>query len=122
VLGCFKLKEMVSILKIMKKDVPPTTSLPQGIYTLQDNGLRCFVPPCFSWDVLDSNGQLIAKVSDVDFSYLQGSSDIQELQVSLANEGLRVRGYTIPLPESDGVRQAVRFIVESLEDNYRHRQ
>jgi hypothetical protein len=101
----------------MKKDVPLSTSLSNGIYTIQDNGLRCFVPPCFSWNVLDTNGQLIAQVSDVDFSHLQSTSDIQDLQVCLTNEGLHVRGYTVPLIESDGVRQAIKFIVESLEGN-----
>ena len=99
----------------MKKDAPVTTSVPNGIYTLRDNGLRCFVSPCFSWDVLNSNSQLIATVSDIDFSSLQDSSNIQELQLLLAGKGLRVRGYTIPLAESDGVRQAVRFVVEGLE-------
>jgi hypothetical protein len=101
----------------MKKDVPLATSLPNGIYTIQDNGLRCFVPPCFSWNVLNTNGQLIAQVSDVDLSHLQTTSDIQELQACLTNEGLHVRGYTVPLVESDGVRQAIKFIVESLEGN-----
>jgi hypothetical protein len=116
-LGCVKLKETVSILKTMKEEVHLAISLPNGIYTLQDNGLRCFLPPCFSWNVLDSNGQLIAQVSDIDFSYLKRSSDIQDLQVSLANQGLHVRGYTVPLSENDGVRQAVKFVVESLEGN-----
>lgn len=116
-LGCVKLRKIIRNLRTMKKDAFFTTSLSQGIYTLRDNGLRCFIPPCFSWDVFDSNGQLITRVSDLDFSCLQGSSDIQELQVSLANEGLRVKGYAVSLTESDGVRQAVTFIVESLEDN-----
>jgi hypothetical protein len=101
----------------MKQNVPLATSLPIGTYTIQDNGLRCFVPPCFSWNVLNTNGQLIAQVSDVDFSHLQSTSDIQELQECLINEGLYVRGYTVPLVESDGVRQAIKFIVESLEGN-----
>lgn len=108
------------LTKIMIKKNVPFTSLPHGIYTLKDNGLRCFVSPCFSWDVLNNNGQLIAKVSDVDFSRLQDSST--EIEVLLVNEGLRVIGYAVPLPESDGVHQAVRFIVERLEGNYLHRQ
>jgi hypothetical protein len=103
----------------MKKDLPLATSLPDGTYTLQDNGLRCFIPPCFSWDVLDSTGQLIATVSDLDFSSLQGSSDIQELQIPLANEGLHVRGYAMPLSESSGARPAIKFVVESIEGDYR---
>lgn len=67
--------------------------------------------------MLDTSGQLIAQVSDMDFSYLQRSSDLQDLQASLANQGLHIRGYTVPLFESDGVRQAVTFVVESLEGN-----
>jgi hypothetical protein len=99
----------------MKEDAPITISIPRGIYTLQDNGLRCFVPPCFSWNVINKTGQLVATVSDVDISCLEGFSGLQQAQASLANEGLLVRGYSIPLPETDGVRQAIRFVVVELE-------
>jgi hypothetical protein len=92
-----------------------TTSILKGIYTLQDNGLRCFVSPCFSWNVLDRNGQLVATVSEVDVSSLEGCADLNQIRASLANEGLLVHGHSIFLLESDGVRQAVRFVVEGLE-------
>jgi hypothetical protein len=106
----------------MKKDVPLATSLPNGIYTIQDNGLRCFVPPCFSWNVFDTNNKLIAQVSDIDFSFLQSTFDLEGLQVCLVNKGLKVRGYTVSGVESDGVRQAIKFIVESLENSHRQRK
>jgi hypothetical protein len=106
----------------MRKEIPLATSLPNGIYTIQDNGVRCFIPPCFSWNVFDTNGQLIAQVSDIDFSFSTAKADPEELQACLSNEGLKVRGYTVPGVESDGVRQAIKFIVESLENIHRQRK
>lgn len=103
----------------MKKDASLVTSLPNGIYTIQDNGMRCFVPPCFSWDVFDTNGRLIAQVSDIDLSLFKTKIDLEKLQASLANEGLKVRGYTVPGVESDGVNRSLKFIVESLENNFK---
>jgi hypothetical protein len=99
----------------MTENILLKTSLPEGIYTIQDNGLRCFVPPCFSWNVLDKDGQLITTVSDIDISSLEGFFDLKIIQASLANKGLLVRGHSILLPESDGVRQAVGFVVDGLE-------
>ena len=38
-------------------------------FILCDNGLRCFVPPCFSWDVYcASHRKLVGKASVVVFS------------------------------------------------------
>lgn len=100
----------------MKKDIPLTSSLPNGTYIIHDNGLRCFVPPCFSWDVSDLNGRLVAKVSDIDFARVSADSD--EMKACLSSEGLTVSGYTIPGNESDGVRQAIIFVVQRVEKSY----
>jgi len=99
----------------MTETISHLNSLPKGLYTIQDNGIRCFVPPCFSWNVLDHNGQLVTTVSEVDISSLGGSIDKSIIQASLVGKGLCVTGYSIPLPESNGVRQGIRFVAERLE-------
>lgn len=37
-----------------------------GPFWLQDNGLRCLVEPCPSWDVLDAAGQVVDRVSRIE--------------------------------------------------------
>ena len=30
-----------------------------------DNGLRCLVPPCYSWNLVTSDGRIIDKVAEI---------------------------------------------------------
>lgn len=101
----------------MKSSLPIADMLPSEVYTIKDNGIRCFVPPCFSWNVFDVTGKLVAQVSDVVYSSAPEKGDPKLLKLCFEKNGLRVRGYTLPGPKSDGARQAIKFIVQSVEAN-----
>jgi hypothetical protein len=32
---------------------------------IRDNGIRCFMPPCFNFDLVDASGNVVATVSQV---------------------------------------------------------
>lgn len=35
---------------------------------IKDNGLRCFIPPCFMYDLQDNHGRVIQTVSEISIS------------------------------------------------------
>jgi hypothetical protein len=37
--------------------------------TFRDNGIRSFIPPCFCFDVVDSNGSIVATVSQIEVGF-----------------------------------------------------
>jgi len=62
-------------------------------YILCDNGIRCFVTPCFSWDVCSiETGELIESISLLDVS-----SEIADMTVEqFMNKPHYVKGYITP--------------------------
>ncbi len=49
------------------------------LYLLEDNGLRCFKPPCFSWNVTDVNTGVLTEVSRISFSDSNFAEPYEEL-------------------------------------------
>lgn len=84
------------------------------VYLIKDNGLRCFMPPCFSWDIIDLNGELVGTVSDIDLSRVSIEIDKSRVQKKLYSLGLKVKGYTKVLKVFDGNRQGIAFIVLAI--------
>ncbi|HMN30769.1 MAG TPA: hypothetical protein PKE45_21630 [Caldilineaceae bacterium] len=92
----------------------------EKIYLVRDNGLRCFVAPCFSWDIVDGDSQKVSVASALDLSKL-GLSAEQTAQVmgALTKGQLHVKGYLVgyevkisdDLPPSEGIRFVVVQIV-----------
>ena len=91
---------------------------------IRDNGLTCFIPPCFKWDLLtaDDSGDKIATVSEINLSMLElNESREREVKVILSRVGLHVTGYTkvVTSPEwhEDGVMLVVVNILGSTKVN-----
>jgi hypothetical protein len=40
-------------------------------YRVRHNGLTCFIPPCFCWDLFDFEWRFQETISDIDLSQLQ---------------------------------------------------
>lgn len=40
-------------------------------YRVRHNGLTCFIPPCFCWDLFDCEWNFQETISDMDLSQLQ---------------------------------------------------
>lgn len=47
-------------------------------YIIRDNGIRCFVPPCFSWDVIAVPSCEASSASDIDLSLLGLSQEDED--------------------------------------------
>ncbi len=45
-------------------------------YRVRDNGIRCFVPPCFSWDAVSSEDGTLTKVSRILYRGQPADDDI----------------------------------------------
>jgi hypothetical protein len=69
------------------------------------------MPPCFSWDITDLNGQLLGTVSDIDISRVSMDFSKRRIENALYGQGLKVKGYTEDLKVSDENRQGMVFIV-----------
>jgi len=91
-------------------------------HLLRDNGIRCFVPPCFSWDVIDPRSMTtIAVASEVDYQQLKLSEqDLADTLAALARGELILRGYLSYLPSTEptgerGIRFTIIQIVRSIK-------
>lgn len=80
------------------------------VATLTDNGLRCFVPPCFQWDVIDENGIKVASVSSIKIA---GDFATGVDWQAIVSNGLKVIGRLEEYRVENGA-DGVVFIVESL--------
>lgn len=53
-----------------------------GPVIIRDNGLTSFVPPCFHWELISPDGQVVAEVSDLDVStVLENTEEIVKSQL-----------------------------------------
>lgn len=78
-------------------------------YYVVDNGLRCLVPPCEQWDILDEQGRLLTRVSSV--------QDTNSRPFDVSNKVL-VSGKLVEYEVLEGPNKGVRsrrLIVESTE-------
>jgi hypothetical protein len=89
-------------------------------YLLRDNGIRSFVPPSFSWDVIDPRSmKTIAVASELDYEHLGLSGQaLSEIVASVERGELVVRGDLSYLPATEptgerGVRFTITQIVRS---------
>jgi hypothetical protein len=94
------------------------------LYRVRDNGLRCFVPPCFSWDVIDIESNESSTASDLDLSPLGvEGEEARQLHAALVEGEHRVRGHLQPyivagggaIPESEGMRLVVTEVVGPVQ-------
>ncbi len=89
------------------------------IYIVRDNGLRCFAPPCFSWDIVDVDSQNVNIVSDLDVSKLGFSAEQADQVMESFNKGLlKVKGYMVEYEvkasEDLPPRRGIRFVVVQI--------
>jgi hypothetical protein len=89
-------------------------------YLLRDNGLRCFVPPCFSWDVVELTTGTLTTASDVELDAVVGEgAEGEQLQQRLAEGPHHVKGHFVPyqvggsgaIPAAEGVRFVVTQMI-----------
>lgn len=78
--------------------------------TIVDNGLRCFVPPCFQWDILRESGEKIATASKVEIS---SEAKISYDWQFIVSENLQVIG-KIQEYRADNGASGIAFIIERL--------
>jgi hypothetical protein len=81
--------------------------------TLVDNGLRCFVSPCFQWDVVDEGGEKLASVSFIDTP--SGLAEGYDWQAIVLN-GLKVSGQFEDY-RGEGAAAGLAFIVEKITED-----
>lgn len=91
-----------------------------GTVTVHDNGLRCFVPPCFCWELYTSKGTLVKTVSDIVFSpeIEIGNKEKEEILTRLKNGDFAAVGsveeyFVSPVPNVSPAK-GLRFIVEEV--------
>lgn len=91
----------------------------ERIYSIRDNGLRCFISPCFSWDIVDVEARSVYTASALDVSKL-GLSTEQEKQVitSLTKGQFNVAGYMVDdeveLSDELPPEKGTRFVVVQI--------
>lgn len=83
---------------------------PPSAVTIVDNGLRCFIPPCFQWDILKEGGEKIATASKIEVS--SGAKVAYDWQY-IVSESLQVIG-TIQEYRADNGAVGIAFIIERL--------
>lgn len=69
--------------------------------TLRDNGLRCFVPPCFMYDLIKGDGRIVATVSFVE-SYSALGVEVQDIIERSSLQDTRVSGFVSEYTENVG--------------------
>jgi hypothetical protein len=83
---------------------------------LQDNGLTCFAPPCFHWDLIDPDTHLVIKrASEIDTSSLSEeklavASATLSKRAPLLVEGHLEARHKLGPPQFE----AIVFVVESV--------
>jgi hypothetical protein len=84
-------------------------------YILRDNGLRCFIPPCFSWEVVEVDSNLVKTVSEVDLSELfLESNEAKKLLESLSKGELYVQGRLSAIRNLEWFNEGIRFSVTKV--------
>jgi hypothetical protein len=92
----------------------------EKVYRVRDNGLRCFVPPCFSWDVVEVASGSLTTASDIDLTPLHLDDEERAKTMQLLTDGrLHVQGYlsryqtaaTGAIPASEGAAFVITQIV-----------
>ena len=80
-----------------------TDAMPQGtVYGARDNGVRCLVAPCFSYDVTAVNSPQHLTVSDVDLSKVGATTEqLDAARQALSTAALLIAG-TIQLQPNAG--------------------
>lgn len=91
----------------------------EKIYLVRDNGLRCFEPPCFSWDIVDVDSQNVSVVSALDISKLGLSVEqANKIMESLTRGQLNVKGdmvdYEVRISDDLPPRKGIRFVVVQI--------
>jgi hypothetical protein len=76
-----------------------------------DNGLRCLVPPCYSWNLIGPDGRVIDKVASI---VSQAGARMETLEGSDVWEG-DVEDYIVEDGPNAGTR-AKRFIAKRTAD------
>ena len=90
-------------------------------FIVKDNGLRCFVPPCFSWDLVEMDSENRMTVSDVEFRGNEfESTDQAKLLHELCEGRLAAKGYveeyTLSVPE---IAKGIRLVIVDVEETSR---
>jgi hypothetical protein len=88
-----------------------------GPVVLKNNGITCFIPPCFSWDVfLEDIKTKITTVSEIDSSNLNPPpGTAQQLRDQLYKGELRVKGHIERLkPEEPTQKEGTRFVIDEI--------
>ena len=93
----------------------------EKIYLVRDNGLRCFTPPCFSWDIVELDSQRVGTASALDISMLAlNPEQANQVMAALAKGQCRVKGYTVEyavkLSEELPPEKGIRFVVMQMID------
>lgn len=65
----------------------------EGVW-LRDNGIRSFIPPCFSWDLVDANGVVVLVVSKLSLEFATDNPSVA-LNDIIRNQ-LVTKGSTVP--------------------------
>ena len=91
---------------------------PSRVFSVRDNGLRCFVPPCFSWNLVDIETGEVFTVSELNFEKLTtNNSEVEEIASNLSSGRFNARGhmeaYTVSKPEQCKGRRLVVTGIES---------
>ena len=80
------------------------------VFRIVDNGLRCFMEPCFQWDVLTAENELFAKVSKIEVSL--GRDELISLHTIVQN-GYSVTGHLTEYRTAEGA-SGTAFVVDDI--------
>ena len=90
-----------------------------SVFLLKNNGLKSFIPPCFSWELYSEDGLcLIETVSELDLSLLNlNNKEELELYQQMYKGNLLVKGYTNKIgiytpSQAEGIRFTIEEILE----------
>jgi hypothetical protein len=84
-------------------------------YILRDNGLRCFIPPCFSWEVVEIDSNIVKTVSEVDLSELSlDNKETKKLLESLSRGEICVQGRVSLIRNPEWFDEGIRFSVTKV--------
>jgi hypothetical protein len=82
---------------------------------IQFNGITCFIPPCFCWDLIDKNGARITTVSSIDLTRLDLSAEESKKTLTLIENGnITVEGHVYDVKEGPKNQNGKSFIVTKL--------